>query len=270
MKSWARMKWRQHPAAPVRPASSTTRLGTGNVTRVGTKSAPFTPGADPSRDGSGWPSRRKGSISMKSVTLFNPITRPAITTTTAKKYIDLFSFSVELGREEKSIQSGNGLMTRSNFESIFCWWLFYFSFHRLELTIFSAQWRREAHRLRKTLSLYYREHKLRPSYLDRTINWFIREPHFFCRRKMLRAMKHYTNRSDNTLAWHTHTRQKSRGFLRPWIHSIRRQTPSQNDRYRQTGYHYSLYNSMKGTKKYYYCFATWMGAIRHKNYRPTN
>ena len=134
MKSWARMKWRQHPATPVRPASSTTRLGTGNVTRVGTKSAPFTPGADPSRDGSGWPSRRKGSISMKSVTLFNPITRPAITTTTAKKYIDLFSFSVELGREEKSIQSGNGLMTRSNFESIFCWWLFYFSFHRLELT----------------------------------------------------------------------------------------------------------------------------------------
>ena len=96
-----------------------------------------------------------------------------------KKYIDLFSFSVELGREEKSIQSGNGLMTRSNFESIFCWWLFYFSFHRLELTIFSAQWRREAHRLRTTLSLYYREHKLRPSYLDRTINWFIREPHFF-------------------------------------------------------------------------------------------
>ena len=90
MKSWARMKWRQHPATPVRPASSTTRLGTGNVTRVGTKSAPFTPGADPSRDGSGWPSRRKGSISMKSVTLFNPITRPAITTTTAKKYIDLF------------------------------------------------------------------------------------------------------------------------------------------------------------------------------------
>ena len=143
MKSWARMKWRQHPATPVRPASSTTRLGTGNVTRVGTKSAPFTPGADPSRDGSGWPSRRKGSISMKSVTLFNPITRPAITTTTAKKYIDLFSFSVELGREEKSIQSGNGLMTRSNFESIFCWWLFYFSFHRLELTIFSAQWRRD-------------------------------------------------------------------------------------------------------------------------------
>ena len=240
------------PPQSVHPSSSTTRLGTGNVTRVGTEnelwiywsfilylysrfsslSLFLLSQVDAACTSSSWllfsflisklpvcwPSRRKGSSSMWKMWRCLLLLRDQLLLLQEIYrflFISWFYSSIELGTgwTRREINPEWKRYTNDKFQLWINFLLISPPFRANHL--FRPAEKGSASIEKNSLSIIGNTSYAQVLWTGRSIGPSESRKFFFlfCRRKMLRAMKHYIDRSDSALAWHSRTRQTSRGYL---------------------------------------------------------